>query len=143
MAIKVGINGFGRIGRVALRIMVERGCNSYQICGINLRNADLDYMVYQVKYDSVFRNFNGTVEHIGGDLVLNGHKIKVFSESDAALIPWSTCGMTQATILGVSTWTYLHYCIFNLVSPLMSIVVAATGYRIFRHRRPKAAAEPI
>ena len=51
MAIKVGINGFGRIGRVALRVMVERGCNSYQICGINLRNADLDYMVYQVKYD--------------------------------------------------------------------------------------------
>ena len=44
MAIKVGINGFGRIGRVALRIMVERGSSSYQICGINLRNADLDYM---------------------------------------------------------------------------------------------------
>ena len=61
MAIKVGINGFGRIGRVALRIMVERGSSSYQPCGINLRNADLDYMVYQVKYDSVFRRFNGTV----------------------------------------------------------------------------------
>ena len=59
MAIKVGINGFGRIGRVALRCMVERGSNSYQICGINLRNADLDYMVYQVKYDSVFRTFTG------------------------------------------------------------------------------------
>ena len=45
MAIKVGINGFGRIGRVALRIMVERGSSTYQPCGINLRNADLDYMV--------------------------------------------------------------------------------------------------
>ncbi len=52
MAIKVGINGFGRIGRVVLRIMVERGSSTYQPCGINLRNADLDYMVYQVKYDS-------------------------------------------------------------------------------------------
>ena len=62
MAIKVGINGFGRIGRVALRIMVERGSSSYQICGINLRNADLDYMVYQVKYDSVFRTFRDTVD---------------------------------------------------------------------------------
>ena len=50
MAIKVGINGFGRIGRVALRIMVERGSATYQMCGINLRNADLDYMVYQVSY---------------------------------------------------------------------------------------------
>ena len=48
MAIKVGINGFGRIGRVALRIMVERGSATYQMCGINLRNADLDYMVYQL-----------------------------------------------------------------------------------------------
>lgn len=41
MAIKVGINGFGRIGRVALRIMVERGSSTYQICGINLRHAGL------------------------------------------------------------------------------------------------------
>ena len=91
MAIKIGINGFGRIGRVVLRILSENP-EKFDICGINLRKADIDYMVYQVKYDSVFRNFNGTVEHIGGDLVLNGHKIKVFSESDAALIPWSTCG---------------------------------------------------
>ena len=60
MAIKVGINGFGRIGRVALRIMVERGSSTYQVCGINLRHADLDYMVYQVKYDSVFRTFRDT-----------------------------------------------------------------------------------
>lgn len=91
MAIKIGINGFGRIGRVVLRILSENP-EKFDICGINLRKADIDYMVYQVKYDSVFRNFNGTVEHIGGDLVLNGHKIKIFSESDAALIPWSTCG---------------------------------------------------
>ena len=92
MAIKVGINGFGRIGRVALRIMVERGSSSYQICGINLRNADLDYMVYMIKYDSVFRQFNGTVEHKDKNLIVNGHTIQVFSESDAAMIPWSSCG---------------------------------------------------
>lgn len=52
----------------------------------------------------------------------------------SVLIPWTTCGMTQATILGVSTWTYFPYCIFNLVSPLMSILVAATGYKIFRNK---------
>ena len=92
MAIKVGINGFGRIGRVALRIMVERGCSSYQICGINLRNADLDYMVYQVKYDSVFRTFQGTVERDERHLIINGKKIRVYSESDANLIPWDDCG---------------------------------------------------
>ena len=92
MAIKVGINGFGRIGRVALRIMVERGCSSYQICGINLRNADLDYMVYQVKYDSVFKTFHGTVDRDDRHLIINGKKIRIYSESDAALIPWDDCG---------------------------------------------------
>ena len=89
---KVGINGFGRIGRVALRIMVERGSSSYQICGINLRNADLDYMVYQVKYDSVFRTFRDTVEHDDRHLIINGKKIRVYSESDASQIPWDDCG---------------------------------------------------
>lgn len=54
----------------------------------------------------------------------------------SVLIPWTTCGMTQSTILGISTLTYLPYCIFNLVSPVMSIVVAATGYKVFRIPRP-------
>ena len=92
MAIKVGINGFGRIGRVALRIMVERGSSTYQICGINLRHADLDYMVYQVKYDSVFRTFRDSVEHDDRHLIINGKKIRVYSEDDASRIPWDDCG---------------------------------------------------
>lgn len=48
----------------------------------------------------------------------------------SVLIPWNTCGMTQATILGVSTLVYFPYCFFNLISPLMSILVAMTGYKI-------------
>lgn len=51
----------------------------------------------------------------------------------SVLVPWNTCGMTQATILGVSTMAYLPYCFFNLISPLMSILVAATGYKIKQH----------
>jgi len=50
----------------------------------------------------------------------------------SVLIPWSSCGMTQATVLGVATLTYLPYCIFNIVSPFMSILIAATGYKIVR-----------
>ena len=46
------------------------------------------------------------------------------------LIPWNTCGMTQATVMGVSTWTYLPYAVFNYLCPLFSLVVAATGFRI-------------
>ena len=52
----------------------------------------------------------------------------------SVLIPWNTCGMTQATILGVATLTYLPYCFFNLISPLMSILVAWTGYKIIRKK---------
>ena len=55
----------------------------------------------------------------------------------SVLIPWNTCGMTQSTVLGVSTFSYLPYCFFNLLSPLMSVVVAALNYKIFR-RKPLA-----
>jgi glyceraldehyde 3-phosphate dehydrogenase len=92
MAVKTGINGFGRIGRIALRSMAERGCRTFQICGINLRNADLDYMVYQVKYDTVFKTFQGSIEHDDHHLILNGKKIRVYSEENAADIPWDDCG---------------------------------------------------
>ena len=93
MAIKIGINGFGRIGRVILRILMKNP-EKFDVCGINLRKADVDYMVYLLKYDSVFRNFEGTVENLDGNLVVNGHKIRVFSENDAAMIPWSLVACT-------------------------------------------------
>ena len=67
----------------------------------------------------------------------NGYESRLLSRTTedavtvtSVLIPWNTCGMTQATILGVGTLTYLPYCFFNLVSPLMSILVAWTGYKI-------------
>ena len=73
MAIKIGLNGYGRIGRVALRIMAERGFDRYDVCGINLRKVDLDLMVYQTKYDTVFGRFNGEVSHDGENLIINGN----------------------------------------------------------------------
>jgi len=48
----------------------------------------------------------------------------------SVLVPWNTCGMTQATVLGVPTLTYLPYCFFNIISPIMSILVAAIGWKI-------------
>ena len=50
----------------------------------------------------------------------------------SVLIPWNSCGMTQSTVLGVATLTYMPYCIFNLVSPVMSVIIAAIGYKIHR-----------
>ncbi len=52
----------------------------------------------------------------------------------SVLVPWNTCGMTQSTVLGVSTFAYLPYCFFNLISPLMSVAVAAIGYKIYRKK---------
>ena len=52
----------------------------------------------------------------------------------SVLVPWNTCGMTQATVLGVATFTYLPYCFFNILSPLMSIFIASIGYKIVRYK---------
>lgn len=90
MAIRIGINGFGRIGRVALRIALEQP-EKFYLCGINVRNADLDYLVYMVRYDTIFGRFPGTLATYEHGIVVNGLKIPVFSESDAAKIPWSDC----------------------------------------------------
>jgi len=67
----------------------------------------------------------------------NGYESRLLSRTTedavtvtSVLVPWSSCGMTQATVLGVATLTYLPYCIFNIVSPFMSILIAATGYKI-------------
>ncbi len=54
----------------------------------------------------------------------------------SVLVPWNSCGMTQATVLGVSTFVYIPYCIFNLVSPLMSLFIARIGYKIVKPVKP-------
>ncbi|MGL5620283.1 MAG: Na+/H+ antiporter NhaC family protein, partial [Tannerellaceae bacterium] len=56
----------------------------------------------------------------------------------SALIPWNTCGMTQSTILNVPTLTYLPYCFFNLISPIMTLIIAALGYKIKRIKYEKS-----
>ncbi len=55
----------------------------------------------------------------------------------SVLIPWNSCGMTQATVLKVATLDYLPYCFFNIISPLMSMLVAAVGYRVYRKTAAK------
>ena len=91
MAITIGINGFGRIGRVAFRIAINQP-EKFKICGINVRNADLDYMIYMIRYDSIFGRFQGSLEKYEDGIVVNGEKIQVYSENDAADIPWGECG---------------------------------------------------
>ena len=90
MSVKVGINGFGRIGRLVFRAAVENP--QVEIVGINDPFIDLDYMVYMLKYDSVHGRFQGEVKTDGDKLVVNGKKIAVYGQMDPADIPWSECG---------------------------------------------------
>ncbi|WP_407402430.1 type I glyceraldehyde-3-phosphate dehydrogenase [Chryseobacterium sp.] len=87
--IKVGINGFGRIGRLVFRAMTER--SNIEVVGINdLINAE--YMAYMLKYDSVHGTFPGEVSVEGNDLVVNGKKIRVTAEKDPNNLKWNEIG---------------------------------------------------
>ncbi len=87
--IKVGINGFGRIGRLVFRAAMTR--NDIEIVGIN-DLIDVDYMVYMLKYDSMHGRFNGTVEAKDGKLIVNGQAIRVTAEKDPANLKWDEVG---------------------------------------------------
>lgn len=91
MAIKVGINGFGRIGRLVFRAAVSQP-EIFEIVGINDPFIDLDYMVYMVKYDTIHGHFAGTVKAENGKLVVNGKSINVYASKDPAQIPWGEAG---------------------------------------------------
>ena len=88
--VKVGINGFGRIGRLVLRASVER--DDVQVVAINDPFIDLDYMEYMLKYDTIHGIFKGDVKSENGKLIVNGKEIMVFAEKDPADISWSKAG---------------------------------------------------
>ncbi len=87
--IKVGINGFGRIGRLVFRAAQER--NDIQVVGIN-DLLDVDYIAYMLKYDTIHGKFNGSVEVKDGKLVVNGKEIRVSSERNPADLKWDAVG---------------------------------------------------
>lgn len=91
MTVRVGINGFGRIGRMALRAAVQ-DFENVEIVAIN-GTQDPDYLVYMAKYDSVHGQFKGTVEYKNGHLIVNGKKIPLSSERDPALLNWGDAGV--------------------------------------------------
>jgi glyceraldehyde 3-phosphate dehydrogenase len=90
MAIKVGINGFGRIGRMVFRAAVQN-FNDIEIVGIN-DLLEPDYLAYMLKYDSVHGRFKGDVSIEGNTLVVNGKKIRLTAERDPAALKWNEVG---------------------------------------------------
>ena len=93
MAIKIGINGFGRIGRIVFRAVQHR--DDIEVVGIN-DLIDVEYMAYMLKYDSTHGRFDGTVEVKDGNLVVNGKTIRVTSERDPANLNWGAIGVDVA-----------------------------------------------
>ncbi len=88
--IKVGINGFGRIGRLVFRAAQER--NDIQVVAINDPFLDLDYLIYMLKYDTVHGRFDGTAENKDGKLIINGKEVSFFAEMDPKNIKWGEAG---------------------------------------------------
>jgi len=87
--IKIGINGFGRIGRLVFRAAQER--NDIQVVGIN-DLLDVDYMAYMLRYDSMHGQFKGSIEVKDGKLVVNGNAIRITAEKDPANLKWNEVG---------------------------------------------------
>ncbi len=90
--IKLGINGFGRIGRMVFRAAVENFGNDIQVVGIN-DLLDPDYLAYMLKYDSVHGKFNHDIKIEGNYMIVDGNKIQVFAEKDPSNITWGELGV--------------------------------------------------
>ncbi len=104
MAIKVGINGFGRIGRMVFRAAFENFANDIEIVGIN-DLLDPDYLAYMLKYDSVHGIFNHDIQIDGNNLVVDGKKIRLTAEMDPANLKWNE---VEAEIVVESTGLFLE-----------------------------------
>lgn len=91
MAIRVGINGFGRIGRLSLRTMLAHYPGEFDVVGVN-DLTDTKTNAYLFKYDSTYGPFSGDVTHDDSSITVNGDRIRVFAETDPAMIPWGDLG---------------------------------------------------
>ncbi len=121
MATKVGINGFGRIGRLVLRASLKNP--DIQVVAINdLTDAKMNANLF--KYDSTFGPYPGTVEAVGNDLKIDGRLIKVFAEKDPAKLPWSSVGV-EIVIESTGLFTEADKAKGHLVGGAKKVVISA------------------
>lgn len=118
---KIGINGFGRIGRLVLRASIERGGT---VVAVNDPFIGLDYMVYMFQYDSTHGRFKGTVSAQDGCLVVNGNKIQVFSERDPTAIPWGKAG-AEYVVESTGVFTTIEKAGAHLAGGAKKVIISA------------------
>jgi glyceraldehyde 3-phosphate dehydrogenase len=92
MPVKLGINGFGRIGRLVFRACLDKPPDQCQVMAINDPFIDVEYMVYLIKYDSTHGRFTKNVESKNGKLYVEGQEIAVFNSRVPGEVPWGQCG---------------------------------------------------
>ncbi|MCL2235577.1 MAG: type I glyceraldehyde-3-phosphate dehydrogenase [Defluviitaleaceae bacterium] len=118
---KIGINGFGRIGRLVFRAAVERGV---EVAAINDPFIDLDYMVYMLKYDTVHGRFKGDVCVKDGKFVVNGKAISHFTERNPADIPWGEAG-AEYIVESTGVFTTIETASAHLKGGAKKVVISA------------------
>jgi len=118
---KVGINGFGRIGRLVCRAAFETGAS---VVAINDPFIDLDYMVYMFKYDSTHGRWKGTVEAKDGKLVINGKAVTVFNERDPANIKWSSAG-AEYVVESTGVFTTIEKASLHMKGGAKKVIISA------------------
>ncbi|MBI9041749.1 type I glyceraldehyde-3-phosphate dehydrogenase [Lutibacter sp.] len=119
--LKIGINGFGRIGRLAFRTAITR--KNIQIVGIN-DLLDIDHLAYLLKYDSVHGKFKGTIEVSGSYLIVNNQKIKITSEKDPNKIPWKKLDVDYV-IESTGLFTDKSKAALHLIGGAKKVVISA------------------
>lgn len=118
---KIGINGFGRIGRLVLRAALEKGAT---VVAINDPFINVDYMVYLFKYDSTHGRFRGTVTHADGQLVVNGKRITVFMERDPNAIKWASVG-AEYIVESTGVFTTIDKASAHLAGGAKKVIISA------------------
>ncbi len=123
MAIKIGINGFGRIGRLVFRVAVSQP-DVFEVVGINDPAIDLDYMVYMTKYDTIHGRFNGTAEIKDGKFTVNGRAIEVFGCMNPAEIPWGKVG-ADYVVESTGIFTTTEKCQAHIQGGAKKVIISA------------------
>lgn len=123
--VKVGINGFGRIGRLILRTSIENNSN-IEVVGVNDPFVTPDYAAYMLRYDTMHGRFNAKIEATEDAVIVNGKKIMFYAEREPELIPWKACGaeyIAEAT----GKFTTLEDASRHLKAGAKKVVITAPG----------------
>lgn len=123
MAIRIGINGFGRIGRLVFRAAMAQP-DKFEVVAINDPAIDRDYMVYMTKFDTIHGKFDGTAEIKDGKFTVNGHAIEVYDLTDPAQIPWGEVGVDYV-VESTGVFTTTEKCQAHLQSGAKKVIISA------------------